>query len=395
MQAEPRKAGTISETREGQFVCSNGSETAKRDWQRLPVKQRDAEQCQGKKNEIERNSEDQNGFSQCGLDPYTLACRFPAQSSPEWAPTGQHRPKPPFPAMHARLVSRQVHIKICDLQCAPALKSRRLSENAISAKLCRHQFQFFLVPIRLCLDQRGVVDRRLFRIRHGKRGERIVHRFALAHVARDDSRIARPRMGPCKSTAAHARVIRKRLQFTDLADPAEPMVLQRADVELTAGFVVLRVTKKNIARGLHHLLTFHDTLALMPDIGYPPAEALQYRTLRLLELQEQRFAVASHQQRDVAIGANRPDADGLERKIHDLVAVEDVTPVSPKTLPVHGKSAISIEFMRHMGTRLEVEDRRRFVGNSKFASPDQTRKIVILFEPLSARLADDHRQFAP
>src|SRR5215831_17990918 len=76
MQAEPRKAGTISETREGQFVCSNGGETAKRDWQRLPVKQRDAEQCQGKKNEIERNSEDQNGFSQCGLDPYTLACRF-------------------------------------------------------------------------------------------------------------------------------------------------------------------------------------------------------------------------------------------------------------------------------------------------------------------------------
>src|SRR5215471_16919488 len=127
MQAEPRKAGTISETREGQFVCSNGGETAKRDWQRLPVKQRDAEQCQGKKNEIERNSEDQNGFSQCGLDPYTLACRFPAQSSPEWAPTGQHRPNPPSPAMHARLVSRQVHIKICDSQCAQALKSRRLS----------------------------------------------------------------------------------------------------------------------------------------------------------------------------------------------------------------------------------------------------------------------------
>ena len=78
MQAEPRKAGTVSETREGQFVSSNDTKTAKRDWQRVPVKQRDAEQCQGEKNEIERNSEDQNRFSQFGLDRYTLACRLPA-----------------------------------------------------------------------------------------------------------------------------------------------------------------------------------------------------------------------------------------------------------------------------------------------------------------------------
>jgi hypothetical protein len=78
MQAEPRKARTIPETSEGQFVGSNDTKTSKRDWQRVPVKQRDAEQCQGEKNEVERNSQDQNGFSQCGLDPYTLACRFPA-----------------------------------------------------------------------------------------------------------------------------------------------------------------------------------------------------------------------------------------------------------------------------------------------------------------------------
>src|SRR5262249_60993190 len=162
-----------------------------------------------------------------------------------------------------------------------------------------------------------------------------------------------------------------------------------------AALLVLRVRKKYLARAVRSWPPSRDRGASTPKRVSPPAEPLQYRTLRLLELQEQRFAVASHQQRDVAIGANRPDADGLERKIHDLVAVEDVTPVSPKTLPVHGKNAISIEFMRHMGTRLEVEDRRRFVGNSKFASPDQTRKIVILFEPLSSRLADDHRQFAP
>src|SRR5215471_7352765 len=73
MQAEPGKTMTIPETREGQLVGSNDSETGKRDRQRVPVKQRDAEQCQGEKNEIERNSEDQNGFSQFGLVVPSLA----------------------------------------------------------------------------------------------------------------------------------------------------------------------------------------------------------------------------------------------------------------------------------------------------------------------------------
>src|SRR6185369_17864085 len=105
------------------------------------------------------------------------------------------------------------------------------------------------------------------------------------------------------------------LQFADFADPAEPVVLQRANVELTPGFVVLRVTKKNVARGLHHLLTFNDTSALMPNIGYPAPKPFQHGPLRLLELKEERLAVASHQQRDVAIRAHRPSASGLWARI--------------------------------------------------------------------------------
>src|SRR4249920_2618494 len=162
--------------------------------------------------------------------------------------------------------SHRFHIKVCDLQSASAVKPMRAPRESGSARLCRDQFQSFLVPIRLCLYQRSVINRRLSRVRDGKRGECIVHRFAFAHIACDKSRIARSRMGPRKRTTAHARVIRERLQFADFADPAESVVLQRANIELTPGFVVLRVTKKNVARGLHHLLTLHDTSALMPDI---------------------------------------------------------------------------------------------------------------------------------
>src|SRR5262249_10935529 len=97
MQTEPGKTGPIPETRERQLVEDNDCETGKRDRQRVPVKQRNTEQRQGEKNEIKRYSEDQNGFSQFG-DLRRMR----------------------------DVVPHQVHIKICDLQCASARKPRRL-----------------------------------------------------------------------------------------------------------------------------------------------------------------------------------------------------------------------------------------------------------------------------
>src|SRR4029434_9163748 len=107
-------------------------------------------------------------------------------------------------------------------------------------------------------------------------------------------------MGSGKGSATQPCVIRKRLGFADLADASEPVVLQSANVELAAGLLILRVTKKNVACRLHHLLAFHDAPALVAFIGEPATEPLQHGSLRLLELKEERFAVAGHQQRNTA-----------------------------------------------------------------------------------------------
>ena len=83
MQTETRKTSTISETGEGEFVSSNDTKTDKRDWQGAPMKESNAEQGQREQDEIERDSEDENGFSQCSFKDGTES-------------------KPPSPAMHAR-----------------------------------------------------------------------------------------------------------------------------------------------------------------------------------------------------------------------------------------------------------------------------------------------------
>ena len=109
------------------------------------------------------------------------------------------------------------------------------------------------------------------------------------------------------------------------------------------------------------------------------AEPLQYGTLRLLDLKKERFAVTRHQQRDTAKRPNRAHADGLEHKIHYLMAVENVTPIRSKTIPVHRKGAIGIELVRRVGIRVEMEDRRWLVGNSQLTPPYQARKVVVFF----------------
>jgi hypothetical protein len=96
-------------------------------------------------------------------------------------------------------------------------------------------------------------------------------------------------MGTRKSTTAKPYIIRERPQFTDLTYSAEHMIFQRANVELTAGTIILCVPKKNIACGLHHLLAFHDPSALMPVVREPTAEPFQYGSLGLFKLKEEGF----------------------------------------------------------------------------------------------------------
>src|SRR6478609_12015654 len=128
MQAETCQASTVPEAGEGEFVSVNDAKTGQRDWQGMSMKQRNAEQCQREKNEIERDSEKENRFSQCV------------------SRTAPNPGRPPLRCMRDT-ASHRFHIKICDLQSASAVKPMRAPPESGSARLCRDQFQSFLVPV--------------------------------------------------------------------------------------------------------------------------------------------------------------------------------------------------------------------------------------------------------
>jgi hypothetical protein len=142
------------------------------------------------------------------------------------------------------------------------------------------------------------------------------------------------------------------------------MVFQRANVELTAGTIIVCVTKKNIACSLHHLLAFYNPSALMPVVREPAAEPFQYGSLGLFKLKEEGFVVASHQQCNKAEGPDRTDTNRFKGKVYYFMPVENMTPISTQAVAVEGKNALSIESMAGVRIRMEVKDRWRSVSNS-------------------------------
>ena len=67
MKAEAGQPCALLEAGEDQLVGGDGAKACKRDRQRVPVKQRDAEQGQREQDEIERNAEEEDWSGQCGL----------------------------------------------------------------------------------------------------------------------------------------------------------------------------------------------------------------------------------------------------------------------------------------------------------------------------------------
>src|ERR1700759_2092493 len=78
------------------------------------------------------------------------------------------------------------------------------------------------------LHQGGMIRDRLVGIRHGEGRDGVVERPALARVARDRGRLARARVRARERAPAERRVVGERAAFADLADLAEPAVLQGA-----------------------------------------------------------------------------------------------------------------------------------------------------------------------
>lgn len=111
-------------------------------------------------------------------------------------------------------------------------------------------------------------------------------------------------------------------------------------------------------------MAFYNTSALMPVVREPVTEPFQYRSLGLLKLKEEGFAVTSHQQRNTAESPDGTDANSFKGKVYYSMPVENMTPISTQPVAIQGKNALSIEFMVSVGVRMKVKDRWRSVSNS-------------------------------
>src|SRR5262245_1884994 len=124
---------------------------------------------------------------------------------------------------------------------------------------------------------------------------------------------------------AQARVIEESILLDELADGAEPPVLELAHIEMPARCLVLRPSQKNIARRLHDMLPFDDAPAGMTVVLWP--KAFEHRFSRFLDLKKQRRTLSAREQADRAERAHASDADRLEGHVPERVAVEQEPPL--------------------------------------------------------------------
>ena len=198
-------------------------------------------------------------------------------------------------------------------------------------------------------------------------------------------------MSACERAAAQARVIRQSFFFRDLADAAESAILQGADIELPSRGFVLGPSKKDVARGLHHALPFDDTASLRSSKGIFGSELLKDRVLRFLYLKEERLAIAAQVQADAAESADRPDADSFEGEVLHLITLNEGQSLRRQTDPVELEGASSVEIVSRIGVWIEMENRRRLVGELWLVTSYKVWAIVVLLETALPRFGDDCR----
>src|SRR6185312_10714390 len=180
----------------------------------------------------------------------------------------------------------------------------------------------------------------------------------------------------------------------ELADRAKPAVLQDADIEPNAQRLVCRPAEKNVACGLHHPLPLDHPPALRAVVGKLFREPLEDRALRLLDLQEERLAVAAQEQPDNADRADRADPDRLEGDVLQLIPVEKNRPVGGEGAAVEREAAGKVDPASDR-LRAEVEDRRRLVGDPGLAAGHEVRKVVVPVETAALSVADHGQEAAP
>ncbi len=110
---------------------------------------------------------------------------------------------------------------------------------------------------------------------------------------------------------------------------------------------------------MHHPLAGNDPLAVLGEPALAQ-EGFEHRSLRLLELQEQRVAVvASKEKEDPGAGADASDTDHLPRRVNVPVALEKLSPIGWQGLRIGVDHAANdpVE-VGLLGARQHVLDRR-------------------------------------
>src|ERR1700722_5224436 len=152
-------------------------------------------------------------------------------------------------------------------------------------------------------------------------GDRFVERVALAQVGGHGDRVPGPRVGPRQRPSAYAGVKREPERSHQLGVRRALHIAELTPIEMAAHIQPLGPAEVDVAGGLHHPLSLHHPLTVLPV----PALAhvrLKNRCCRLLDLQEQRvLRVAPLEQDDERPGADAADTDHLAGRIHDLEAL--------------------------------------------------------------------------
>ncbi len=80
-------------------------------------------------------------------------------------------------------------------------------------------------------------------------------------------------------------------------------------------------TEEHVAGGLHEPVAVHDALAVVGEDARTGVR-LQHRGARLLDLEEERIALAGHEEEHPADGPDAADPHHLDGGIPDFVSVE-------------------------------------------------------------------------
>src|SRR5262249_21346709 len=143
---------------------------------------------------------------------------------------------------------------------------------------------------------------------------------------------------------------------------------------------------KNVARRLHHTLTFDDPPTRVAIEFWP--EAFEDRLSRFLDLKEQRIAIAAREQTDRAERADAPDPNRLKSNVVERVAVEQFYMLWRKMALIGGKHGFSIDPVPRIALSHEMKNQRRLVEDPGGLTHGEARSVVILFKPL-ARFGED------